>query len=83
MARNLILFLFIINSWQTTFKDMWILSMMELNIVVKVVTIKQLQKATFKDMWYLSMMKLNIVVNIVTIKQQQKAAFEHMCNLSM
>ena len=56
---------------------------MELNIVVSIVTIKQLQKATFKDMWYLSMMELNIVVNIVTIKQQQKTAFEHMCNLSM
>ena len=48
--------------------------MMELNIVVIIVTIKELQNAAFKSMYILSMMDLNLVVSIVTIKQLQKAA---------
>ena len=47
---------------------MYNLSTMELNIVVRIVTIRQLGKLTFSDMWNLCMKELYIVVSIVTIR---------------
>ena len=48
--------------------------MMDINIVVNSVTIKQFRKATFSNTLSLSIMELNIVASFVTIRQLRKAA---------